>query len=222
MVGDRLLNLSKDTLLLIPCSGGKSSGSVPCERVSILNRLSPSISNGLSAARATLRDKAQVDERTLVPAFRRYSGQLYANGSSAIGAALNLGCRVMIVSGGYGLLLANEPIGMYERRFTLSDWPRGLLETCLMEYSRSEEIAQVIAVMSATTDYGKLIRRTKKNWAESGMHAMLVSPVSVGGGAMIKVPRAQGQAIAALVDGAIGNDWRSTDGLRLEVENLGV
>jgi hypothetical protein len=42
-------------------------------------------------------------------------------------------------------------------RFPLSDWPMGLLETCIEDYTRHEDIRSVIAVMSDTTDYAKLV-----------------------------------------------------------------
>jgi hypothetical protein len=153
-----------------------------------------------------------------MPALLRYSGQLYKHGSASIGRAVAAGQRVLIVSGGYGLILANEPIGWYERRFHLSDWPHDLLEECILDYVRHEGIRSVIAVMSGTTDYAKLIKRVK--WRRAGLLATLVSPVVDGGGAMVKVPRAQGQAIATLINTGINQEWRSSDSLSLTTESL--
>jgi hypothetical protein len=51
---------------------------------------------------------------------------------------------------------------------------------------------------------------------------MLLSPISHGGGAMVKVPRAQGQALAAVVDGTFNGSWRSSDGLEIRRENVGA
>jgi hypothetical protein len=143
---------------------------------------------------------------------------LYEYCSNELGRAIGAGQHVLIVSGGYGLLLAGEPIGTYERRFALSDWPFGLIEECIIDYARHEGIRSVIAVMSNTTDYAKIIRRVK--FRNYGFEAKLVSPVSVGGGAMVKVPRAQGQAIASLITAGLHPTWRSSDSLDLEIRNL--
>lgn len=213
-----LLQLFKDTLLLIPCSGAKQRGSKLSNALSILSVLDPARATALTNARAALREKALVDEKTLMPAYLRYSGQLYEHGSTSIGGAVAAGQRVLIVSGGYGLLLADEPIGMYEKRFALSDWPGCLLEGCILDYARHEGIRSVIAVMSSTTDYAKLIRRV--NWRRAGLAAALVSPVAHGGGAMVKVPRAQGQAVAALINTGLDQAWRSSDSLSLTTESL--
>lgn len=213
-----LLQLFKDTLLIIPCSGAKQWGSKPSHALSILSALDPARAAALAHARAVLREQAKVDEKTLMPAYLRYSGQLYEYGSTSIGEAIAAGQRVLIVSGGYGLLLADEPIGMYEKRFALSDWPGGLLEGCILDYARHEGVRYVIAVMSSTTDYAKLIRRV--NWRRAGLEATLISPVAHGGGAMVKVPRAQGQAVAALIDTGLDQAWRSSDSLSLEIESL--
>lgn len=213
-----LLQLFKDTLLLIPCSGDKQRGSKPSNGLSILSALDPARAAALADARAALREKARVDEKTLMPAYLRYSGQLYKHGSTFIGGAVAARQRVLIVSGAYGLLLADEAIGMYQKRFALSDWPVGLLEGCISDYARHEGIQSVIAVMSSTTHYAKLIRRV--NWRMAGLEATLVSPVAHGGGAMVKVPRAQGQAVAGLINTGLDQEWRSSDWLSLETESL--
>lgn len=213
-----LLQLFKDTLLLIQCSKRKQCGSKPRKALSILSMLNPALTAELARARADLRVKAQVDEKTLMPAYLRYSGQLFKYGSTSIGRAVAAGQRVLIVSGGYGLLLADEPIGMYNRRFALSDWPSCLLEECILDYARHEGIRSVIAVMSCTTDYAKLIRRV--NWRRVGLEATLVSPVAHGGGAMVKGPRAQGQAVAALIKMGLAQTWRSSDSLSLKTKSL--
>jgi len=152
-----------------------------------------------------------------MPAYLRYRGQLYCHGATAVGRAVAAGRHIMIVSGAYGLLLADEPIGWYEKRFRLSDWPRGLLEDCILDYAHHEQITSVVAVMSRTTDYAKLVRRV--NWERSSIAAMLISPVSSGGGSMVKVPRAQGQTIADLfASGVVVDEWRSQDDLGLHAE----
>lgn len=212
------LQLLTDTLLLIPCSGDKQHGSKASKAVSILSALDPALAVALTNARAAICEKAQVDETTLTPAYLRYSGQLYKYGATSIGRAIAAGQRVLIVSGGYGLLLADEPIGCYKKRFFLSDWPAGLLEKCILDYAHHEGMRSAVAVMSRTTDYARLIKLVK--WNKAGLAAVLVSPVAQGGGDLVTVPRAQGQAIAALINTGLGSTWRSSDSLSLTVKSF--
>lgn len=206
-------------MLVIPCSGAKRDGSMPAQGPSFLSEVNSALAARLSNARAELRTKAQVDETTLMPAYRRYSGQLYQYASESVGAALAAGSQVVVISGGYGLLLAGELIGKYERRFALSDWPKGLLEECLLDYAGRNGLRCVISVMSRTTHYGRLIRLV--NWTSTGIRATLVSPVYHGRGAMKKVPRAEGQAVAELIKAGLRGAWQSSDGLSLKVCTLG-
>lgn len=212
------LQLFKDTLLLIPCSAAKRYGSKPNDAVSILSTLNPACAAALSNARAALREKANVDEKTLMPAHLRYSGELYQHASASIGRAVVAGLRVLIISGGYGLLLADEPIGIYQKPLVLGDWPTGLLEECILDYARHEGVCSVIAIVSGTTNYAKLVRHV--DWRGAGLAARLLSPVIQGGGAMVKVPRAQGQAVTALIDAGLPEMWQSSDSLCLSVCEL--
>jgi hypothetical protein len=191
---------------------------MPLHGPSILSELD-SARVRLSKARAELRTKAHVDETTLTPAHRRYAGHLYQYASESIAVALAEGRHVVVVSGGYGLLLADEPIGAYERRFVLSDWPNGVLEECLLNYACRSGVRFVIAVMSRTSNYAKLIKRV--SWSSAGLVATLVSPVSYGGGAMVKVPRAEGQAVSQLIEADLKEAWQSSDGLSLNICTLG-
>src|SRR5260370_13973046 len=99
MNGSPLLQLSKDTLLILPCSGAKHPGTRPVNGQSIISTLDSPRATALAAARNALREKAAVDETTLMPAFLRYSGQLYEHGSESIGSAVAAGFPVLIVSG---------------------------------------------------------------------------------------------------------------------------
>jgi hypothetical protein len=214
-----VLRLTKDTMLILPCSGAKQLGTTPGNGQSIISTLDPAHATALAAARDALREKAAVDEKMLMPAYLRYSGHLYKYSSKSIGTALNTGYHVMIVSGGYGIVLANEPIGVYEKPFVLSDWPRGLLERCLVHRARQVGIRSVVAVMARSSGYAKLVKQV--DWKAAGIAAKLVSPVCPARfGAQVKVPRAQGQAIAALIATELTQDWRSSDSLPLEIEDL--
>lgn len=100
------LRLTKHSLLLVPCSGAKRAGGTRSRGPSILATLTPKTAMELTAARTALRNEARVDELALMPAFQRYSGQLYEAGASAIGGALAQGLPVAILSGGYGVCQA--------------------------------------------------------------------------------------------------------------------
>jgi len=75
-------------------------------------------------------------------------------------------------TGGYGLLLPTEPIGTYRRRLSLGDWPRGLLEDCLLALASELKVREVTAFCSASMDYAKLMRRT--TWSTAGIPAQLI------------------------------------------------
>ena len=74
---------------------------------------------------------------------------------------------MLIVSGGYGLVLADEPIGYYDALFRLSSWPRGLLQEILIEYAQSRKLRNVRAITSSTGDYRKLLAHVR--WAAAGI-----------------------------------------------------
>lgn len=210
------LQISDDTLLMVSCSGKKKSGNLPSSGPSIRLALNPSRANELANAQAALCTAAQVDEKTLMPAYLRYSGFLYERAATTIGTLVAAGRRVVIVSGGYGLLLADEPIGWYEKKFIRSNWPHDLLEKCILDYVNREGIRSVIAVMSS--EYAKLVERV--NWRAAGVNATLVSPIADGKGNMMKVPRAQGEAINTLISAGLDQAWRSSDGLSLQFKIL--
>jgi hypothetical protein len=90
-----------------------------------------------------MRDRAHVDETTLLPAWRRYTGGLYKAAAQALASIEEHGLNTLIVSGGHGLVLAGEPIGNYDAIFRLSSWPRGLLEEVLTAYVRRRKLRTV-------------------------------------------------------------------------------
>lgn len=130
-----------------------------------------------------------------------------------------MGARIVIISGGYGLLLADEPIGMYDRKFALPDWPRGLLEDCLAALGKQMGVERVLAFCARSTGYAELVRRAP--WQQAGLEVALVSPDMGGrGGAQVLAPRAAGEALSAALDGRLASRWRSTDGVEVRTEVL--
>lgn len=125
---------------------------------------------------------------------------------------------MIIVSGGYGLVLAAEPIGYYQSVFKTSWWPGGVLEEALIEYLRQHKLRALCAIASASTGYARLPRRA--NWQLAGLEsAVLLTPEETTG-AMVKSPRAQGEALSRLLHGEIDVDWTSSHGLRLKCSSL--
>ena len=207
------------TLLLIPCSARKKrvtgrNASGP----SILDQLSPELALELSVARDEVRERAAVDESTKIPAWERYDGTLYQAAAPVLGGAVQADIPVAILSGGYGVVLATEPIGDYEAVFKSSWWPRGLLERVLAEYAQAIGARTVRAFLSSSTGYSSVVRRVR--W-RTGIHeATLHCPQVRGGGAMVKAPRAQGEALAAVLSGQLIDGWLSSDGVGLSSEWL--
>lgn len=206
------------TLLIIPCSGKKAGGSLSGHSTRLTNVISNDLGCALVAARQRLSDSIQLEERFLCPAWKRYSGSLYTSGNAGLKIAISAGFPTMIISGGYGLLLAEEPIGTYNKMFQVSDWPRGLLEEILIGLVADWKISSVRAFASSTTGYGKLLLQVP--WSRSNVKdAWLISP-ETSTGAMIKSPRAQGEALTAMMLGTLHHRWKSSDGLGLIATQL--
>lgn len=103
---------------------------------------------------------------------------------------------MIILSGGYGLLHAKEPIGNYNKIMRLADWPAGLLEGLLVAEARHRNVSTAVAFAATSSDYAKLVRRTP--WRSNGVSAFLVTIAGVSGGASGEVPRRLGRAFTCL------------------------
>ncbi|MDF1595720.1 MAG: hypothetical protein P1T08_06445 [Acidimicrobiia bacterium] len=158
---------------------------------------------------------AGVDESTLLPAAQRYEGTFYKAGRSALRELADQAARIVIISGGYGLVLPDEPIGMYEQVFRPAMWPNRLIERCLAGFAEANKVIQVIGVLSATTGYSTVFRRTR--WPKHVEDVILASPRSAPG-AMVKAPRAQGEWMTAIAErGRLPESRTSSDGLQMEI-----
>jgi hypothetical protein len=141
---------------------------------------------------------ARADIGHVLPARRRYTGTFYQHARPALAEAATAG-HVAIISGGYGIVRADEPIAWYDKVLRLSDWPPGVLESALISEAQRCGVDTVVAFASSTTDYAKLLRGTR--WRQAGINARLVTVVGVTGGAMSEVPRRLGQAFRAFWNG---------------------
>ncbi|RSM59153.1 hypothetical protein DMH03_25095 [Amycolatopsis sp. WAC 01376] len=145
-------------------------------------------------ARADVLARSKVDDGGLRPAWLRYNGNFYRNVGGALGEAAASG-RTLILSGGYGLLRADEPISYYDRKLKLGDWPPGVLEDAVLGEARRIGAAKVVTFVSASADYAKLIRRIP--WGPTEIGGVLVTVDFHGGGAQVEVPRRLAQAFGA-------------------------
>jgi len=206
-----------DTLIILPCSGRKVIGGTSAPGPSVVDLLGSELAERLVEARHRVGASAALEETRLLSAWRRYNGTLYEAAGNRLASAVAAGVPILILSGGYGLVLAEEPIGMYNRRFSLRDWPRQLIEECLAAAAKSLGVRTVVAFCARTTDYAQVIRRA--SWSKYGIDAWLASADMDGrDGAQVFVPRASGQAVAAFLNGEFDEHWRSTDGVDVRLE----
>lgn len=218
--GANLRAADSETLLILPCSGGKRrGGSRQLDGSTILDLLPGRLADRLITARRALHQVAEVDESHLLPARRRYSGTLYQAAGTSLEQTGSASVRLLIVSGGYGLVLGDEPIGHYNRMFHRSDWPAALLRDCLEAAVPALAVSRVVALCAQTTAYAHLVRATR--WKQMGIKTALISPLVGGGeGAQVLVPRALGEAAGELLGNGLRPGWRSSDGVGLRTEAL--
>ena len=139
--------------MVITCSGSKQpGGQAPCGEDD--NQWAPQ----LREARARVLASSDLDMTRVLPAWRRYTGTFYQHAKPALADAVNRG-HVLIISGGYGILRAEELIGWYDRQLNLADWSRGVLEPALIGEAHRRGLDTVVALASATTGYAQLLRR---------------------------------------------------------------
>jgi hypothetical protein len=177
------------SLLIVCCSKAKRCGGSTSLRP-------PDCREELATARNKIHAKAELDDRRLMPAWHRYKGGFYSMAGESLQTAA-AGGRLVILSGGYGVLDGLEPIGWYNRVLRLSEWPRGLLEGVIADRARSTGL-DVVAFAASTADYAKLLRRVE--WGlPSGRHAVLVTMAGLKGSGNVSM--ALGESFRAFTSG---------------------
>jgi len=150
---DSLSHLDPATsLLVIPCSATKTCGGTAQRGLGLCDVLPKAQADRLRKARQAVHDRAGIDESHLMPAWQRYSGTFFAAASGDLGHAIANGANIAILSGGYGAVLATEPIGMYDARFKLTWWPGDVVGDSIAEYARVRGLGTIIAFLAASTD----------------------------------------------------------------------
>jgi hypothetical protein len=161
-----------------------------------------------------------LNETTLLPAWRRYVGALYEAAGSALREAVesDRAPHLLILSGGYGVVRADERIGDYNAKLVLSRWPRGLLQSAIADYARCRRLRRARLFAGGSTDYARVFRGV--SWASFGvLDAVLYTPAPTTG-ALVKAPRALGEALAELLTARLSPNWSSSDGLQLRAQRL--
>jgi hypothetical protein len=208
------------TLLIIPCSGAKIQGGHGLEvSGGIVQHLPEPLASRLLVARQRMRSVSFTNESELLPAAERYAGSFYKAAGASIRDCINAGGHIIIISGGYGLLTPDEPVGVYDAVFKRQDWPPGLLESALAIYAQEHRIAHVRAFLAASTSYRKVVEQVC--WTSAGLKdALLISPSVEGGGAMLKTPRTLGEAFSDFTRGRLDSSWSSSDGTKIVVRPI--
>jgi hypothetical protein len=176
-------------LIVIPCSASKRKGG----QVGAPSTAVPALA---TARRQVLSDPESHTDETLVrPAWQRYDGHLYRTAAPVLPGLASTN-RLLILSGGYGLLDSKDLIGDYNRMMRTRDWPRGLLEGLLAERAAGSGL-DVLAVASDSTDYAKVLRRTP--WELGPEHTAYLMTMRGMGGATA-VSSALGQALRTFIE----------------------
>jgi hypothetical protein len=204
------------TLIILPCSKRKARGGSAIRASGIADELPADLRTELLSARERTAQWAKHDDSRLLPAWQRYTGECYR--TEAVEQSVATGAHVLIISGGYGIVLATEPIGWYDRPLHLRDWPGRLLERCLEVYARRQGLQRGVAFLARTGNYIKVVRQ----WAGTGVeHAYLVFPDTAGA----RIPQnlvasAYGEALGTFLQGKLRTGWSSEADVHVCVEQL--
>jgi hypothetical protein len=177
-------------LFIIPCSASKRQRGRPGAPVTAEASLAEARQNVLADP------DSHTDESLVMPAWQRYDGHLYRAAAPVL-PELVAAKRLLILSGGYGLLEGGDVIGHYNRIMRARDWPRDLLERLLADRAADSGL-DIVAVASYTTDYVKVLRRTPWNLSR-GRTAHLVTLRGARGASAVS--NSLGVALRTFVEG---------------------
>ncbi len=169
---DALLRIDRRrALLVVPACAEKALGGEPSGRPAHW------CSQALRQGRESILAAIPSDLSRVLPAWQRYMGGFYQHAGSALADAVVDG-NVVIISGGYGIVPATEPIGWYDRALHRSDWPAGVLEGALFGEARRADAEVVVAFAPAASELTDLVRAVP--WHTAGVTAYLVTAHDAG------------------------------------------
>ena len=201
------------TLIVLPCSARKVHPYGHWAGRAVLDLLPKSLAAELRTVRQANMTAVHLDESHLSAAADLYDGTLYRTGRDSTKSLNAAGATVVILSGGYGVVLADEPIGRYNQVFHPAMWPRRLIPRCLTAIAELIGATTIVGLLAGTSAYADVFRSTP--WPRP---AALVTPERVAG-AQVKAPRALGEVLRVLAEAStLPVGWRSSDGLSMEVE----
>lgn len=207
------------TVIVFPCSKCKWSGALPTGNRSITDVLPAALVTELQTARMHAAEKARLDTSALRPAWRRYKGVAYQSAETALEDAVQRQAHVIILSGGYGLVQATDPVGYYEAEMKKSWWPNSLIGRCLAAYAKQRGISALVAFTATSTHYAKVVKDGP--WSDAGLDAYLIVPNSRGAQVgQRSVSQAIGEAFSAFWQRDLTPQWTSTHGLSVQVTPL--
>jgi hypothetical protein len=155
-----------------------------------------------------------------MPAWQRYAGTFFSVAAADLGLAVATSMNVVILSGGYGAVLATEPIGMYDARFKLSWWPSNVVGDSIGAYALARGLNTLVAFLAASTDYARVVARISAASAGLDRIYLISADVSGRGGAQRIVPRALGEATASFLRHELQPGWTSSDGVSLALHTV--
>jgi hypothetical protein len=211
-------------LLIFPCSAGKDgeSLSTPLKSAYIQDYIDKDLAQGLIAARnrvfkdAILKGSGVTffdrnSPRTAALAF--YSGYQYQvpGFKSRVAKAIRSGVHCLVISGGYGLIRAEEPIHNYEAHMTRTHkyW-KDIIPKALSAYVKRNRIDRTF--IACSKPYAEVLKRYDWSGDREVFWYVATLPRRKGGGPQVKVPRLIGKAIVELIDSnfKIDTRWKTT------------
>ena len=126
------------------------------------------------------------------------------------------GMHVIIISGGYVVVLAREPIGRYKAP-NPSRWSNHLLQRVLTAYAQRHRIASVRS-SPQLVPYTTILKHVR--WRDAGLSDVLVLAPEAERGDIRRSPATQGEALVTLRDGTLSPEWRSLYDLGLDAHSV--
>ena len=210
--------MGKQDLLIFPCSAGKEGARLlkPLPPIFIQNFIGRKAANKLMVTRDRVfkngRKGIWIDRNTPPrTALALYSGTQYKveGFKNGVAGAIRSGVHCLVISGGYGLIRAEESIHEYEAAITSTrKYWKDVIPEVLSDYVQRNQIGRIFIACSSS--YANVLKR--KGWQGDAKVYWCLPRLRPGeGGAMVKVPRLTGEAVVELIETGLqpSNKWKS-------------